>query len=200
MARDAFHSNDMIQSCTKAEDLLDLPKDGIDRALIRGQLVEYPMVGDTPHYRDRLSAGLLPRLCSELLNWLERQREPRGDVFADRVGCVLDRNPDTAVGVDVAFFSAQQMRRQPANAPLLVGAPTLAIEIVSSLKTKANILPKIDELLSAGSPLVWLVEPLTQTISVFQVAEPIQHFTSSDTISADPFLPGFTLPVIQLFS
>ena len=190
----------MLTSCTKAEDLLALPHDGVDRALIRGQLIEYPLVGYSPHYRDRFSAALLPRLCTELFNWLERQPEPRGDVFADRVGCVLERDPDTVVGVDVAYFSAQQMHRQPANAPLLEGAPTLAIEIVSSLKTKANILPKIDVLLRSGALLVWLVEPLTQTFSSFRANEPTQQFMSSDIISADPFLPGFTLPVAQFFT
>jgi hypothetical protein len=39
------------------------------------------------------------------------QSSPPGDVFAGEVGCLLRRDPDTIVGIDVAYFARGVLQR-----------------------------------------------------------------------------------------
>src|SRR5690242_20998136 len=79
-----------------AEEFLVLPdNDGIDRELIRGELREKPWT-----FRDRLHARTAPRLARVLGNWLDTQPEPHGELGAD-AGFLLERDPDTVVGIDI---------------------------------------------------------------------------------------------------
>jgi Uma2 family endonuclease len=55
------------------------------------------------------------------------------------------------------------------------------------------------EYLSAGVDVVWVVEPDEHVISVYRSPTDIQEFTAQDTLVADDILPGFSLPLVDLF-
>src|SRR4051812_20203428 len=87
------------------EELLALPQDGVERWLIRGHLRERPMT-----VRNRWHSRIMTRLAYLLECWLERQSQPRGSVLCGEAGCRLRRNPDTTVGIDVVYISADLAR------------------------------------------------------------------------------------------
>src|SRR4051812_43921227 len=104
-------------------DLLALPdEDGVDRYLIRGQLREVPMTK-----RNRWHSRLTAWIGHLLLEWLEKQPEPRGDVFAGEAGCILRHDPDTTVGIDVVYVSAEVVARESDETTLIDGVPTLVV-------------------------------------------------------------------------
>src|SRR4051812_6700167 len=83
------------------EELLALPRDNVDRWLIRGQLREKEMT-----VRNRWHSRIMARIVQLLLNWLDQQPEPRGQILCGEAGVRLRRDPDTAVGIDVVYISA----------------------------------------------------------------------------------------------
>src|SRR5262245_49504845 len=119
------------------EELLAMPDDGVERWLIRGELREKrEEVGGKPMtIRNRFHCRLTTRVGKFLDNWLDGQTVPRGAVLAGEAGVRLREDPDTTVGIDVAYFSAEVLGRQSDETTLMVGAPTLAVEIISPSDT-----------------------------------------------------------------
>jgi Uma2 family endonuclease len=48
--------------------------------------------------------------------------------------------------------------------------------------------------------MVWLVDPITRTVSVYHDRQNAQILTAEDTISGDDLLPGFSVPVAEFFA
>jgi len=85
-----------------ADQLLAMPDDEIARELIRGQVREKLVTK-----RNRFHTRAVARLSHLLQQWLEGQPQPSGEVHAGEVGTILRRDPDTVVGIDAAYFSAE---------------------------------------------------------------------------------------------
>ncbi len=102
---------------------------------------------------------------------------------------------------DVAFASWDRFpdRRVPTEpVPLLV--PDLAAEILSGSNTKAEMQRKVQEYFTAGVRLVWLVDPETRTVAVYTAPDqPPNLLTDRQTLDGGAVLPGFTLPLSDLF-
>ena len=62
-----------------------------------------------------------------------------------------------------------------------------------------DLCDRVDEYLACGVSLVWILEPGFRTVTVYRPdAEPVL-FNRTQTLSADPVLPGFSCPVSDLF-
>jgi Uma2 family endonuclease len=179
---------------TTAE-LLALPQDGVDRWLIRGQLREKPMT-----VRNRWHSRIMVRVGKLLDNWLDQQPEPRGSVLGGEVGVRLRRDPDTTVGVDVVYVSPEVAARESADTTLIDGVPVLAVEILSPNDTLEEVNEKIDEYLRAGVALVWVINPHHRTVEIFRPGEEPELANVRQELSGEPHLPGFRVPVAQLFA
>ncbi len=178
------------------EEFLSLPEDGMDRELIHGELRERPMT-----VRNRRHAQIEARLAQALGNWIDGQPDPQGCVFSGEVGGVLQRDPYTVVGIDVAFVSAAIMDQSTATATTLIdGHPILAAEILSPSDTLESISEKIDLYLSAGTPLVWVIDPFHETVSVYRSDALPEMFNSGDRLESSEHLPGFRVAVAKLFA
>jgi Uma2 family endonuclease len=184
------------------EEFLALPDDGVERWLIRGQLREKkPQPGEKPMtVRNRTHSRLTIRVGKFLDNWLDQQPEPRGEVLGGEAGVKLRRDPDTTVGVDVVYVSAEVMARQSDDTTLIDGVPVLAVEILSPSDTQEEIDEKIDDYLSAGVPLVWVIDPHHRTVEIFRPGAEPALVNVRQELSGEPHLPGFRVPVAQLFA
>ncbi len=123
-------------SLMTTEDLLAIPEDGTDRWLIAGELRERPMTR-----RNRFHSRVMIRVGKILDNWLDKQPEPRGQVLGGEAGVILGHDPDTTVGLDVTYISAEVMVRQTEDSTLIDGVPTLVAEILSPSDTIEDITP-----------------------------------------------------------
>jgi Uma2 family endonuclease len=177
------------------EELLALPDDGVERWLIRGELREGGMTR-----RNRWHSRIEARLAHLLGEWLDRQPEPRGAVYSGEAGVILRRDPDTTVGVNVAYVSAEIAAAEPDDTTMLLGVPTLAVEVLSPTNTEEQVNEKLDAYRDARVPLVWVVDPHLRTVLALRPGVEPVLFNVTSEIDAEPHLPGFRVPVGRIFA
>lgn len=102
---------------------------------------------------------------------------------------------------DVAFVSWERLPdRKIPDEPVPNVVPELAIEVLSTRNTPKEMARKRDEYFRAGVRLVWEIDPRTRTVCVYAAIDQFQALTETDTLTGDPVLPGFSLPLAQLFA
>ncbi|MDZ4770947.1 MAG: Uma2 family endonuclease [Chloroflexota bacterium] len=77
-------------------------------------------------------------------------------------------------------------------------APDLAIESISPTDKTRSILKKLKNYEAAGT-VVWLVDYDTYTIDVHVPGATIQSLTIDDSLDGGALLPGFSVPVKEVF-
>jgi Uma2 family endonuclease len=177
------------------EEMLALPANGVERWLIRGQLREKPMT-----VRNRWHSRIMARVTYFLEAWLEQQPEPRGAILCGEAGCRLRRDPDTTVGIDVVYVSAELAARESRETSLIDGVPVLVVEILSPSDTEGEINEKIDGYLQAGVAVVWRIDPHDRTVTIYRPGQEPELVNVRQELSGDPHLPGFRVPVAQFFA
>jgi Uma2 family endonuclease len=182
------------------EELLALD-DGIDRELIRGELREYRAEPGEPSrtVRSRWHSRLMSRIDQILSNWLESLPEPRGEIASGEAGFQLTSDPNTLVGIDVAYASAEVVANTPPTARFYAGIPVLAVEILSPSDSQERINEKIDLYRETGVPLIWIVDPALKTILVLRAGEEPELFNIRQELAGAPELPGFRVAVADVF-
>ncbi len=178
------------------EEFLALPDDGKERWLIRGELHERerPMT-----VRNRRHSRIMARVTRFLDVWRDSQPEPRGEVLCGEAGCRLRGTPDSVVGIDVAYISAEVAAQRVDETTLIDGVPILAVEILSPNDTQEDINEKIDEYLDAGVALVWVFDPHRRTVTVHRPGEEPELVNVRQELTGEPHLPGFRVAVAELF-
>lgn len=177
------------------EEFLALPDDGVERWLIRGELREKSMT-----VRNRWHSRIMARMSYFLIAWLEQQPEPRGAVLCGEAGCKLRRDPDTIVGIDVVYISAELAARESDETSLIDGVPVLVVEILSPSDTQEEVNEKTDGYLQAGVALVWVIDPHDRTITIYRPGTEPELVNLRQELSGDPHLPGFRISVAQIFA
>lgn len=131
-----------------------------------------------------------------------------GRVTAAETGFVLAKNVvpggrDTVLAPDVGFIAAPRI---PQEIPekYVPFAPDLAVEVVSPGNSDEDINLKVELYLRYGTRLVWVVYPKQQKIHVFRPSESgskgsFEFLGIDDTLTGDDVLPGFKLPLRDLF-
>lgn len=181
MERDAGH----VMTVTEFERLPD--SDGYRYELSRGVLVREPLPA-RPH---GTAVALMTR---HLVDYALAH----GGVVTTDAGYVLQEEPATVRGPDVAYT-----RRDPTpyGRPdgFIHGAPDLAVEVISPSNTWADMQEKVRQYFDAGCRLVWIVQPGTRSVVVCESADRSHTLEEHDTLDGGDVLPGFALPITQLF-
>ena len=79
-------------------------------------------------------------------------------------------------------------------------APDLAIEILSPNQDLARFVGKIQFYLLYGVRLVWVVDPVRATVAVLVPGGEERILTAGDTLDGGEVLPGFSVPVDEVFA
>ena len=98
---------------------------------------------------------------------------------------------------DIAFVSIERLpddRRKAFSIP-----PDLAVEIVSPTDVLFRVFEKALTYLSGGTQLVWVIEPVAKTVTVYRSETDIKTLTREDTLTGEDVVEGFSCPVAQLF-
>jgi Uma2 family endonuclease len=177
-----------------AEEMLAMPDNGMERDLIEGHLRERPMTR-----RSRRHTYVTAKMAQFLGMWLDQRPAPKGEVLAGEASFRLQRNPDTTVGIDVVYVSAELAARSPQETWLIDGAPVLAVEILSRSDTHENVVEKIELYLATGVHVVWIIDPDLRTLTVYRPDAEPTLYNSRQELSGDPDLPGFRLKIAELF-
>ena len=104
---------------------------------------------------------------------------------------------DRLVKPDIAFVSTARLpenRRQGSPVP-----PDLAVEVLSPTDVQSRVVEKAFAYLHAGTRLVWVIEPVGKTVTVYRSETDIELLTQRDTLSGEDVVEGFSCQVAQLF-
>lgn len=104
---------------------------------------------------------------------------------------------DRLVKPDIAFVSTTRLPENKRQASPV--APDLAVEVVSPTDIQYRVAEKAFAYLDAGTRLVWVVEPVGKTVTVYRSKTDIKTLTSNDTLSGEDVVEGFSCQVAQLF-
>ena len=102
---------------------------------------------------------------------------------------------------DVSFVSRKKFPggKLPKD-PLFKVAPDLAIEVLSPSNGKKEMERKLDDYFTAGVELVWYIDPATRTAKVYTSLDQCETLDESQTLTGGNVLPGFELPLKDLFA
>jgi Uma2 family endonuclease len=86
------------------------------------------------------------------------------------------------------------------EAPIPDLAPDLAVEVLSESNTAAEMARKREEYFAAGVRLVWLVDPRSRTVTVHDAEGRSTTLDETATLDGGAVLPGFAMPLRDLFA
>jgi Uma2 family endonuclease len=157
------------------------------------ELVDGVLVEKTMGFKESMLAGLI---ITYLVNFVR----PRD------LGIVTV--PDGAVRLlpglvripDVSFVSWDRLPdRQCPEEKIPSLAPDLAVEVLSESNTPKEMARKLREYFAVGVRLVWYVDPETRTVEVFTAVDRSTRLGADQTLEGGDVLPGFALPLAELF-
>lgn len=129
--------------------------------------------------------------------WVEADETGVG--FGSRTGFKLPngavRMPDLA-WVKKDRCEALSDKEQETFAPL---CPDFVVELRACTDRLKPLQAKMEEYLENGAQLGWLIDPYQRRVYVYRPEAPMQRFDEPESISGEPLLPGFVLPVAQLW-
>jgi Uma2 family endonuclease len=101
---------------------------------------------------------------------------------------------------DASFIALNRMTREQYEEEGYIDiVPDLVVEVISPNDRAADVEEKLAEWLGAGVKVVWIINPESRTIRIHRRDGESAFLRSSDTLSAHDVLPGFSLPVAELF-
>ena len=177
------------------EEFMNLPDDGVERRLRYGYLIE----GGNVSRRARVHAACTAAVTVSLGIWHRAHPELGGEVANGDAGFLLSKEKKLTVGADVAYVSAEIVARRGPETTMYDGPPVLAVEVLSPSDELQDIAEKLNDYLSNGTLLVWMLDPFLKTVMAHRPGVPPQLFTIADTITAEPLLPGLAVPVREFF-
>lgn len=173
-----------------AEDLLQLDDEPGRFDLIRGELIHMPPAGGT---HGNLGARILARV------WIHADAHQLGELYNSDTGFVLARDPDVVLSPDVAFVRMDRLPPKDRQEGFLELAPDLVVEVVSPSDRSREVHAKVMMYLDAGVRLVWVVDPRSQDVTVYVPDRTAKVFVMEDELDCGNVLPGFKLPVADIF-
>jgi len=114
-----------------------------------------------------------------------------GVVYAAETGFTLSRRPDTVRAPDVAFIRHDRLpSHEPIGYPEL--APDLVVEVLSPGDRPGEVLAKMADWLSAGTRLVWVIDPERRIARVYRADGSETIVTADQALDGEDVVPGFS--------
>jgi len=133
------------------------------------------------------------RVAMELARRLANHADGRGlgRVYAAETGFTLFRDPDTVRAPDVAFVRSERLLDPE---PVGFGdlAPDLVVEVLSPSDRAGAVLAKVADWLSAGTRLVWVVDPERGLARVYRQDGTEALVARDETLDGEDVVPGFS--------
>ena len=141
------------------------------------------------------------RIAAALIYFLEKFLEENDLGIVLAPDGTLRILADQVRAPDVAFLSWDHFpnRLLPAE-PIPAVVPDLAVEVLSEGNTQAEMNRKLDEYFTAGVAIVWIVDPELESVKVYDSRNRCRTVTIAESLDGAQVLPGFDLPLAQLFA
>lgn len=77
--------------------------------------------------------------------------------------------------------------------------PDFVVELRSPSDSLEYLQEKMEEYISNGAHLGWLIDPFEKKVHIYRTLAPAEVLDDPETVSGEPLLPGFTLDVRALW-
>jgi Uma2 family endonuclease len=174
-----------------AEDLWHMDDDEYRYELVRGELQRMSPAS----LRHGIVAATLARLLGNYAT-----STAAGVVVGAETGFLLARNPDLVLAPDAAFIQSGRVSATDDQEGFIELAPDLVVEVVSRSDRLTDVSDKVADYLSTGVRLVWIVEPRSKRITAYTPDRTARVLSDDDELDGGEVLPGFRVPVAEIFS
>jgi Uma2 family endonuclease len=157
--------------------------------LDHGKVIEMPSPGERH--------GLVCSNVNLLLGLYVRQRR-KGYVVCNDTGVLLDRDPDTVRGPDVAYFETSRPYAEM-NPKFVEQTPTLVVEVWSPNDRPGKMTRRVATYLRSGVKMVWLIDPEERDVTVYRAGQDDEVYDVSQELPGGDVLPGFRCAVADIF-
>jgi Uma2 family endonuclease len=172
------------------EDLLVMP-DAISYELVDGELVERQSGWKSSRIGASVAVLLMAHCDANGLGWVVGAGASY-QCFADAPHKV--RKPDAS------FIRLERMPPGEEPEGHCRIAPDLAVEVISPNDLYDAVENKVEEYLTAGVRLMWVVNPSTRTVRVNRADGTETRLRQTDELSGEDVVPGFRCRVSELFA
>lgn len=173
-----------------AKDLLQIPNDGFRYELVRGELRRMPPAG---LQHGRVTVNITTSLDQHV------KVNDLGVVYAAETGFKLASDPDIVRAPDVAFIRQERVQKIGDIEGYWPGAPDLVVEVTSPHDSYAEVEDKVFDWLEAGTLMVIVVNPRKRAVTVYRSLTDITVLTEKDSLDGGEVLPGWKMPVKDVF-
>ena len=123
-----------------------------------------------------------------------------GLVTSGETGFWVQRNPDTVRAPDLAYVSHDSIAGwKAARSTYFPTAPDLAVEVLSPDDRWVDVEQKVHEYLGGSGRAVWVLNPRSQTVHVFDATRRGVVLQGDDLLTGGDVLPRFEVGVSALF-
>jgi Uma2 family endonuclease len=173
------------------EDLYRVPENG-KAEIVNGELILMPPTGDLP-------SRAAFNIASSLREYARGKNI--GRAYPDNTGYKVDLPERDSFSPDASFYTGKSTGMK-----FLEGAPVFAVEVRSEFdygkKAEAAITKKRSDYFAAGTSVVWEVDLLSEdTIKVYRASDLNNPtiYRQGEIAEAEPAVPGWTMPVDEIF-
>jgi Uma2 family endonuclease len=122
----------------------------------------------------------------------------KGYVVSNDTGIILEREPDTVRGPDVAVYvESRKFEELEIKYPRRL--PKLIVEVLSPNDQQGKIQKRINKFLEKGVAMVWLLDPDAQTITIFLPNQLPIVLEGDEEVTGFDILPDFRCKASDFF-
>jgi Uma2 family endonuclease len=180
---------EMLELMT-AEQFRLRPDPGYPEELVRGRIVAMSV-------RDRRHGYVCGRAVLIFGSFVDGH--DLGRVMSNDSSVIIERDPDTVRGADVAYYSYARLPKGPVPAGYGPELPELVVEVCSENDRWPGILEKVSEYLNAGVLVVVVLDPGPQVAHVFSTQASPRRLGAEEELVLPGILEGFAVRVQRFF-
>lgn len=188
---------DYVKTGVTLQDLMNLAEDEWVE-VSKGEPIKLDMGG----------AGFLHKVVADNLQDILKpfaKQNKLGRVFSDGLIYVLSMLGDTITDSrmpDVSFIREENLRQDFDLELPYLGAPDLAVEVVSPTERADYLQEKIADYRAAGTEQIWVIYPSLKELHVYQrdASKTIAVYDIDDILEAPTLFPGLKIKIADLFS
>ncbi len=159
--------------------------------LVDGVLIDRPKGIE----RDSIACQIMVLIGNHVVN------KKLGVVNGSRCGFqIFEGDPEKVRVSDASFTSRERISRDRLAQGHARVAPNLIVEVTSLDGSADQLESKLNDYLSAGVLLIWVVYPISQTVIVHRANGLLNRLQANEILDGGDVLPGFEVEVSQLFA
>jgi Uma2 family endonuclease len=173
-----------------ASELFEMPDDGFRYELVKGELRKMSPSG--------WKHGVVVVNITLLLGQYVKVNK-LGACGGAETGFKIASDPDTVRAPDLSFVSRERIPAGDASQKFFMGAPDLAVEVVSPGDTRREVNEKVADWLEAGTRVVWVINSKRRGVTAYRSTTDVTHLSEGDELDGGDVVPGFRCKVSEIF-